>query len=510
MVAGRPVRQWAKGANFEPGGIQEHHGFYHPGYVGWPLAYQAFAALLDEALPPDRRNPDVYLRHWKLVFDRLKQGTFACGRFIHCAGDDWNAYGYGNDHVLPVAIFAAVRFDDPDASRLAEGWLGLIEHAQRLTGGSIQAARLARLEHHYVNDFAWYEAISGASLAHALWVMDHLDAAELPAPSSEDEYNRRNAGTYHEPNARLVWHRDRHRWASFSWRSAFGQWQAIVEPVRLPHLLKYNHNSVGMLEATGTAPGMRLRSFRIETLAGGGFWSLGTVDRLRRKDGARDFVVRQHQALVALPKGPSLWIDQCQALDQIELVRTGALGLRLAADVFNEGRVRLSILGADKTFAQHPDGDTWHDLGARSLTIEKLMTIHAASGEGTFQLLQKRRRDPQHQKSPYPHDRFAVDESLLSHELYFGPPGCQRRETVPAGTFFRNVVLVIYCDPHQTPERPAAVVSGRPPCLVVQLPEDGRTVAMNFADTPQSVDSAAGRITVGPQSVTITSQASEQ
>ena len=503
-VAGRLVREWVKGANFEPGGIQEHHGFYHPGYVGWPLAYQAFAALADDAMPPERRDPDVYLRHWKRVFDRLKQGTFANGRFIHCAGDDWNAYGYGNDHVLPVAILAAVRFRDADASRLAHEWLALMEHAQSLTGGSIQGARLARLEKQHHNDFAWYEGISGATLAHALWVMDHLDASEMPPPSTEEEYNARNVGTYHEPNARLVWHRDEHRWASFSWRSAFGLWQGIVQPVGLPHLLKFNRNSVGMLEAAKAAPGMRLRSFRIETLPGGGFWSLGTIDRLRRKEGDQSFVVRQHQALVALSEGPSIWVDQCQALDEIEMVRTGALGLRLAADVFNEGEVRLSIAGTEKTFGQHPDGDTWHDLATRSLVIEKLLTIHAASGEGTFQLLQKRRRDPQHRESPYPGDRFAVEESLLSHELYFGPPGCATRETVPAGTFFRNVVLVIYCDPHKTPERPAAVVSGRPPCLAIDLPDVRRTVAINFGDAPQSIDSTAGRITTEGQGVTIT------
>ena len=127
VVAGKPLKDRVKGANFEPGGIQEHHGFYHPGYMGWPLAYQAYAMLLDEHLPESQRNPDVFLRNWRLAFDRLKQGSFANGRFIYCAGYDWNAYGYGNAHILPIGIFAAVRFRDPDASRLAHEWLALVE-----------------------------------------------------------------------------------------------------------------------------------------------------------------------------------------------------------------------------------------------------------------------------------------------------------------------------------------------------------------------------------------------
>ena len=106
--------------------------------MGWPLAYQAYAELMDEAMPPASRNPDVYLHNWRLAFDRLKQATLSNGRFIYCAGYDWIAYGYGNDHILPIGIFAAVRFGDRDAARLADEWLKLIEHEQSLSGGAAQ------------------------------------------------------------------------------------------------------------------------------------------------------------------------------------------------------------------------------------------------------------------------------------------------------------------------------------------------------------------------------------
>lgn len=500
IVAGKPLRERVKGANFEPGGIQEHHGFYHPGYVAWPLAYMAFAELMDQTLPGPQREAEVYLHRWKQVFDRLKQGTFANGRFVHCAGDDWNAYGYGNDHILPIGLFAGARFGDADAMRLADQWLALMERAQSLTGGSIQGARLGRLEHHYNNNFAWYEAISGSTLAHALWVLDHVDTAKLPLPASEDQYNARNQGVYHEPNSRLVWHRDPRRWASFAWRAAFGQWQAIVQPTGLPHLLKFNHNGVGLLEAVGASAGRRVESFKIETIPGG-FWTLGAIDRLAKRGVKGKFLVRQHQALVVLAEGPAILVDQCQALEPLTLTRDGGLGLRLAADIFNCHRVQLSVKGKEQTFGQHPDRDTWRDLSVRSLVIEKQLQIHALTGDGTFQLLQKRRRAPDGSESPYPSDPLAVEESLLSHELYFGPPQCERREEIAEQAWFRNMVLLIDCDPRRTPVD--GTVAGRPPCVVVTLPSIRRSVAINFADTPQQVNIVRGRIQVAPRSVVI-------
>ena len=507
IVAGRPLRDQVKGANFEPGGIQEHHGFYHPGYIGWPLAYQAYAALLDETLPPTQRNPDVYLNNWKYVFDRLKQATFAEGRFVYCAGIDWNSYGYGNAHILPIAIFAAARFADPDAMLLADRWLSLVEHEQSLSGGAVQGARLATLKRLRMNDFAWYEAISGCSLAHSLWVMDHMNTSAMPQPSTEDEYHSRNTGTYHEPNAKLVWHRDRHRWASICWRSAFGQWQVVVQPVELPHLLKFNYNGVGLIDATGTRPRKKYQFFEIGTFEGGGFWSLGTCDRLSKRAIHGDVfpLARQHLALIALPEGPTIFVDQCQAVDQLWLLREGGLGMRLAADILNQDRVNIRAGKVEHSFAQHPHNDTWHDLGSRSVTIEKRLTIDAIVGEGTFRLLQKRSRPPQRDGLLYPSDSVGVGESLLAHELYFGPPAYERPKVVPPGGWFRRQVLVFYCDPQQTPSQPSGSVSGEYPCLAVDLPHVKRTVAINFSDTESATDSPSGRITVEPRSVRIVS-----
>lgn len=503
VVAGKPLNARVKGANFEPGGIQEHHGFYHPGYMAWPLAYQLYAQLNDEHLPESQRNADVYLRNWRLAFDRLKQSSLANGRFIHAAGDDWNAYGYGNAHILPIGIFAASRFADADASRLAHEWLALVEHEQSLGDGSVQGVRLARLKNNYSNDFAWYEAISGASLAHALWVMDHMDTRGMPPPSSEDEYDARNVGTYHEPNARLVWRRTAKEWASYSWRSAFGGWQMIVQPVRLPHLLRFNYNGMGTLEVPEAAGKASLRSFQIGPIEGGGFWTLGTIDRLAGRGGKPFPLVRQHQALIVPGEGPAVFIDQCQAVEPVEIRRSGGLGLRLAADIFNGNRVRLRIHGKELEFAQHPQQDTWHTFDCRSLSIEDAMTIHVIAGDGAFQLLQRRQRPTSGLESVYPGDRFAVEESLIGHDLYFGPSADEPQRTVAPGEWIRNLVVAIECDSGPTSRELTATLTGSHPCFSVHLPDSGTTLAVNFAASEQATDSPAGVIQVAPMSVRV-------
>jgi len=298
-------------------------------------------------------------------------------------------------------------------------------------------------------------------------------------------------GTYHEPNARLAWHRDEHRWASLCWRSALGQWQAVVQPVELAHLLKFNHNGLGLVDAPSTIGRLKYDFFTIGSLPGGGFWSLGTIGRVAKSTmtGTAFPLVRQHVALVALPEGPSLWIDQCQALDQLWLVAQGSLGYRLAVDLFNQNQVRIACGGREQAFGPHACRDTWIDLGSREVTVERLLTIRALAGDGSFQLVQKRARPADRSEMLYPNDPMGVEESLLAHELYFGPRRDDRPRVVAPGEWFRDVVLAVYCDPRQTPREEPTKITGRHPCFSIHLPRLGRTIALNFGATEQETNS---------------------
>jgi hypothetical protein len=510
VVAGKPLKERVKGANFEPGGVQEHHGFYHPGYEGWPLAYQAYSYLIDQQLPESQRNPDVYLHNWKYVYDRLKQATLYTGRFIHCAGDDWITYGYGNTQMMPAYLFAAVHFKDPDATLMADQWIKQIELQQKLGGGSVLAARLSSLLRFRLNDFSWYEGQEGCVLAQALWLLEHIKDKETAPAASVKQFNEHNVATYYEPNVRMAWYRDAHGFSSVAWRSAFKQWQMLVQPVSLPHLLRYNANGMGYLQATGTTAVLNLESFKIGTFDKGGFWTTGRIGRESKKvihghppDNVVFPMVHQYEAFVALPGGPTLLIDWCKAEDQIWLLREGSLGLRLAVDVFNNHEVTLAVNGQERTWKPGDCGDTWHDLRGRSIIIEKQMTIHALTGDGSFQLLQKRQRYADRSEMVYPNDAFAVDESLLAHELYFGPPAYDRPRIVRPQEWFRKTVLAMYCDPGNTPAQPTGSVSGEFPCIVVHLPDAKCAVAVNFGEKAAEIETPLGRVDVEAESVKV-------
>jgi len=129
--------------------------------------------------------------------------------------------------------------------------------------------------------------------------------------------------------------------------------------------------------------------------------------------------------------------------------------------------------------------------------IERLLTIRALSGEGSFQLLQKRARPADRSEMLYPNDPVGVEESLLAHELYFGPPRYDRLRVVAPGQWFRDVALMLYCDPQQTPRQEPAKITGKHPCFSIHLPRLRRTVAINFSDAEREV----GTIRVPAQSV---------
>ena len=103
----------------------------------------------------------------------------------------------------------------------------------------------------------------------------------------------------------------------------------------------------------------------------------------------------------------------------------------------------------------------------------------------------------------YENDTYGPEESLLSHELYFGPAPYARARIVSPGDRFRSLVLTFYCDQARTPQQPSGSVTGQFPCLAIHLPDVKRTIAVNFSESERSDDSPVGRINVGPRSVRV-------
>ena len=259
---------------------------------------------------------------------------------------------------------------------------------------------------------------------------------------------------------------------------------------------------MGLLQVAGAVPRFSLRSFQMGTFDDGGFWSLGTIDHLGGSEKPSP-LVRQYQALVALPEGLSIFIDRCQALERVEVQRNAALGWRLAADIFNDQQVKLTVAGQDYRFKQHPQQDTWHSWSARSLRIEDALLLQVVAGDGEFLLLQKRQRPTKGHEMFSAGDHRFVEESLVSHELYFGSPVDAPPRTVEPLQWIRDLVALIDCDSPDMSRQPTATIVGSHPCIALELSDLGRTVAVNFADTRQTVESSGGSILVPPLSVRV-------
>ncbi len=512
LIHGQPLCERVKEANFEPGGIQEHHGFYHPGYIAWPLAYLALAELADRNLDTNKRT-GVFLHNWKTVFNRLKQSTFCNGRLIHCAGDDWAVYGYGNSLLLPAVIFAAVEWQDADAAQIADEWLKLIEYQQSLSGGSVQAARQKTLQRTNLNDFSWYEAIDGACLAMAHWMLCQPGMNRIPEPSNEETYNLNQQSLYHAPNACLVWSRTQERWASMSWRSAYREWQAVIQPIHKPHMLKFNHNGIGIFETNKPDWYAKLKDkslpnvtwHKIQPLNGNGFWSLGCIELYGKSavHGTTGPLIKNYQALVALSEGPCLWVEFVETLDQVFLRRSASLGLQLAADIFNGNKARIQTGNRKRYFEPHPYQDTWIDLDSRSVTLDGDMHIQALWGEGTFHLLQKRQRDPEGERLLYENDPVGASETLLAHALYFGMQAYKRPIALGPGTILRDTGLFFSFG--REIEKSHTKPEGKSPYLrAIQIPGSEKWIVLNFNNTTQTLELPGRKIEIEPQAIQIT------
>lgn len=482
-VAGRSLAERVVGANFEPGGIQEHHGFFHPGYMAWPLASLAVAFLLDQRLPPEERDPEAYLHHWQDVFARLKQCCLDNGRLIYAAGFDWNQYGYGNTRLLPAALFAAAHYMDRQAARLADQYLTLMEFQQARSGWAFQIERMATQRQLYPNRYAWYEAIDGMAIAESLWILDEferVDSALLVEPDAAEKYQSSTAGTYVEPRAQLAWHRTNRVFASFSWRAYPSGAQALVQPLHNPHLLKWNAGAAGILEFTDAAQIQALEWCQTQSFDEGGFYTIGQIVHGRWED-QRNVrpLARQILAMVALPKGLVLWIDRYQAMQNCEIETNLSFPVRLAADIFNGCAARLAVDGKELEYPQHPAVDTWHLLRGRQLTAGQSLTLTNLQGDGSFHLMQKRRRDPKGLTMLYGEGSAACEESLVSHDLYFGS---REPRLVASGEWIRKIIHALTCETEERENPEDIRIVGDDPFVFGIVTHKGDKILLNLSD----------------------------
>ncbi len=329
------------GANLHPSFALEHHGFFHPGYVGRALLSLFSAAYAFDDAGVER--PPLLLRNVPEVWDVQRRLLLWDGRLAYPAGNDYPRYVWGQLYMLPVLAFIRHEYDDPVAAwsedRLTEI---LVREQQCNDDGSFCASRM---EH-------WRECIERTNgqlppqrpapsvyyrsqvdtpyyIALALW-WHRRNGADEELSSQDPEYDQAELQEpFCEPDCGLVFHRSSDRFASFSWNAYRSGAPGLVVPRGGDHMAEWQGNLISRFYVRGTECNRRVLEHEEYTYDGGAA-TIGTMATC-------DDRITHTVTFAALPDGrTTLYCSHARAISPVELLMHEGMCLNVANDVFND------------------------------------------------------------------------------------------------------------------------------------------------------------------------------
>lgn len=381
IVAGKPIRDRFRGANFFPNYALDHHGYLNVGYMvictsnAAMLHFDLRAAGLDRPESLDHHQDDL----WHVV----RRMIFPDGRLARLGGDSRVRYTYCQEYLLPSLLYAADHLGDAHALQLASRQVGLIEKEAAYHGdGSFYSRRLAWL----ANESPYYYTRLESDRAVALsMLLAYLPLVREKPPVFSEDFETSVAGHWVEPEHGGAMHRSATRLASFSWR-AFGLTQGLCLPPDRSDLAEWSHNLAGRIRFLGEPeshhnPGdfRRLLTQHAEAFEGG-FVTCGAVMEgcnLNMAEGWRGTDSATHWlAFAALPDGHTV---AC-----VQLCRVGArraytaevkgLNLCIPNDLFNRFSREIASAGQVQHL-QIPAEDGIVRLGSRWANIDDVLGV---------------------------------------------------------------------------------------------------------------------------------------
>lgn len=240
-VAGRPVREWVRGANAHDDYTIENHGFFHPCYLACPLHSLAWDVYVYRAF--GRTPPEPVRHHARDLWATLYRFALWEGRFAYPAGKDWPRYAYGLYFMLPALVVEQQYAGDRVARLIETQRVATIEREQcHWADGSFFSGRFThgRMERWP----AEWESDCACMLAMACLL--HRQAADWPAPAAASELDARAGGVLLSPACRQVSLRGRNRFAAVSWQ-ARGGLQVTFGARGAEDMLEWDGNLAGRL-----------------------------------------------------------------------------------------------------------------------------------------------------------------------------------------------------------------------------------------------------------------------
>ncbi len=407
VVAGKAVKDRFKGANFFPNFALDHHGYLNVGYAYICMSNAAMLHFDLKIAGHDR--PGSLDHHQEDLWNVIRHFVFNDGRLARIGGDSRIRYAYCQEYLLPSLMYAADRFNAPEAYPLIVNQIGLIQkeassNAERGTlelgtanrgkgkavslKGLLYGSRLETMRRNNPHYYTRLESDRACVLSQFLNFSPQVNWPKSPKLNEEP-------WAWEEPEHGAVCVRTEKRFASFSWRP-YSVTQALCLPPDKGDMAEWYMNLTPEIRFIGDAARDRRGSRKIQQrnteLFNNGFVTCGSVMEgvgVTIDEGGHltDQAVT-HIAFTALPDGQTcLGLQYCVASDDrsvfTDAVKT--LHLNIPNDVYN-GFKRNLITAEGKIKLKSPvKNDSVIDTGGKWVNIDNVLGVVGVYG-GTLKI----------------------------------------------------------------------------------------------------------------------------
>ena len=340
---GKSVKEWltGTGANIHDDFTLENHNRVHPDYMNTIDLCLYQRELYEWAGKPVPQALDFNTTQ---VYSTLKTLSLPDGGYIYPNGQDWQLHR--NPHWVETHIMQAVRFQDPEASRLAANGMDSMERmlARDPNGGVFLPEEF---------NFPSTQQFTLEMLS----LMQHLVGAhgEPAPPVSEEALRKTQVGLHLFRAGKFGLLRTQNSIASFSWSR---QVMGMVLPLDTDLLLAPNErNMIGRLQIAGAKDDTP----KVESVDAMDSTDTLAVIGMMTRGGA----ARQHFAFVALPDGRAVYVDSTQLTTSPKLIKAD-MGL-------------LSVLNDPHWVYSNGKRTLWHEGGSNIFTADGSPTDGAVS-----------------------------------------------------------------------------------------------------------------------------------
>ncbi len=415
IVAGLPVKELHRGANFFPHYALDHHSYFNVGYM--IICVSNVGMLHFDLKKAGVAAPETLHHHQAELWSVARELIFEDGRLARIGGDTRIRYAYCQDYLLPALLYAADHLGDAAALGKLEALLEIFAGEARYCGdGSFFSKRLAELRRSNPHYHTRLESDRASVLA---MLLAYGEATEFPVESRIGE-KPQAAFDWAEPEYGAAVVKSSRRFASFAWR-AYGLAQGMCLPPDDGHLAEWQWNLAGKVEflhhprqpAKRPEPCRRLDGYALTSFPGGFLTSgrlMEGVDLALMEGWSGTDSAVHHLVFVALPDDATvIGLQFCRTTsDRHTLLRqVKGLHLNLPNDFYNAFTRRLETENGEVTLdAPAPEEQTL-SLGSRWASVEGRLGIVGIYGADALSV----HREPQR--------RGGMHQTLYVEEICF-------------------------------------------------------------------------------------------